>query len=111
MSENPQTLAPLYSILSQSPDLREIVQMFVDEMPKRINTILQEFQAKDWDNLLLTTHQLKGSAGSYGFTEISPAAGTVENLLRKQSSETEIYQAIEELIALCRRASAEGPQN
>lgn len=104
MSNLPKT-APLRSILSvdDCPELAEIVQMFVDEMPERIKKIVDECQAKDWTKLEQTAHQLKGSAGSYGFQEITPAAGNVESLIRKRSSEEEIREAVDYLVSLCER--------
>lgn len=104
MSHTPETI-PLRSILEfdDCPELAEIVQMFVDEMPERIKKIVSEFQDREWEKLSQSAHQLKGSAGSYGFQEISPAAGTVEDLIRKHSSEEEIREAVEYLISLCER--------
>lgn len=100
---------PLYSVLAKNPDLRELVQMFVDEMPHRIEKLTRELTAKDWQELLATAHQLKGSAGSYGFQEISPAAGTVEDLIRADSQESDVARAVHELVSICQRVTAETP--
>ena len=89
--------------ISDCPELAEIVQMFVDEMPGRIKKIVNECRVHDWEKLGQSAHQLKGSAGSYGFQDISPAAGIVEDLVRNHSSEEEIREAVEYLVSLCER--------
>ena len=65
----------VYSRLAGDPDLGEIVDLFVEEMPERVATLLDQLQAQDWEGLRRTAHQLKGAAGSYGFDMISPCAG------------------------------------
>ena len=67
-----------------------------------------EKAARETDRELLTSlsHQLKGSAGGYGFLTITDAAGEVEKLTKTEKDLTEIEGAITELLSLCRRASA-----
>ena len=79
----------VYSRLAGDPDLREIVDLFVEEMPERV--------APCWTNLgpglggpRRTAHQLKGAAGSYGFDAISPCAGRVEAAVRDGEPEERI---------------------
>jgi len=101
-----QSAEPLYSALSVDPDLREMVDLFVEEMPQRIGNLLARLDTSDWEGLRRAAHQLKGAAGSYGFGPISPAAARVEDAIRKGSPEEEIRQAVDELIELCGRARA-----
>ncbi len=93
----------VYSALAADPELGEIVEMFVEEMPGRVATLLDHFNKKDWDGLRQTAHQLKGAAGSYGFGIISPSAGKLETVLRDGEPEHHIYEAITELVNLCGR--------
>ena len=53
---------PIYSRLADDLDLRDIVEMFVEEMPGRVETLLNQLESADWDGLRRTTHQLKGAA-------------------------------------------------
>ena len=94
----------LFSTLAEDPDLAEIVEMFVDEMPERVETILNCFQSEDWEGLRRTAHQLKGAAGSYGFDAISPMAGKVESAVRDGEPEERIRATVTELVALCQLA-------
>ena len=99
---------PIYSSFGTDPDLGEIVELFVEEMPGRVQTLVDEYNSGDWGGLRRTAHQLKGAAGSYGFEEISPAAGRLERFLANDEPEEQIRAAVGELIDLCGRARAGG---
>ena len=99
----------LYSTLADDPDLCEIVDMFVDEMPDRIANLLDQLESGNRKELRRAAHQLKGAAGSYGFDAISPSAATLEKALRSDKPEAEIQRATDSLVALCRRATSGTP--
>ncbi len=99
----------IYSCLSEDEDLREIVALFVNEMPSRIAKIEEEFSSQSWSELERTVHQLKGAAGSYGFAQLSPAAGALESLIRDEADLKEITEAKDNLVQLCKRITADAP--
>ena len=109
MSSLAQQADPIYSALADDPDLYDLVKMFVDEMPSRLEKLLTEFNSKDWDGLKCTAHQLKGAAGSYGFAEVSPAAARLEDSLKQSTPEEAIQQTLNELITTCQRMSIAEP--
>lgn len=94
---------PLVSRLAGDPCLGEIVALYAAEMPERIQTLESYFIARDWRGLAVFAHQLKGSAGSHGYREITPLAAALECAAREERGEAEIAQAFDELIKLCRR--------
>jgi HPt (histidine-containing phosphotransfer) domain-containing protein len=96
----------LYSTLADDPDLAEIIELFVQEMPERIARLLDRYRKSDREGLRRVAHQLKGAAGSYGFAPISPAAARLEGAIVQSRPEEEISRAMDELIDLCRRARA-----
>ena len=100
----------IFSTLADDEDLREIVMMFVQEMPDRIAKIEAEFVDNNWSELERTAHQLKGAAGSYGFEKIGPIASKLETLLKSHAQLDEIAAVKDHLIALCQRITAE-PMN
>jgi HPt (histidine-containing phosphotransfer) domain-containing protein len=100
----------LYSHLGNDPDLSEIVAMFVEEMPGRIATLLEQAQSGDFEALRRTAHQLKGAAGSYGFDLISPAAARLEYAIRDSEPQNQILDIVEELVDLCGRVRAGAPK-
>jgi len=96
----------LYSSLAADPDLGDLVQMFVDEMPDRIGGFEARLEVGDWHALQRSAHQLKGAAGSYGFDHLTPCAARLEQVLRDQRPEEEVRIAAETLIDLCRLVRA-----
>jgi histidine phosphotransfer protein HptB len=109
MSHNTIVADPLYSPLANDPDLGEIVDMFVDEMPERVTLIQQLLEASDWEGVRRAAHQLKGSAGSHGFMPISPVAATVEQSVTTGQPEEDIRRAAEALCEMCGRVRAGTP--
>jgi histidine phosphotransfer protein HptB len=102
-------MKPLYSNLGGDPDLSDLVELFVDEMAGRVANILELLNRQDWDELRRMAHQLKGAAGSYGFDEISPCAGHLENTIRNSEPEENIRQATDDLVSICNRVCAGTP--
>ena len=100
----------VYSRLATDPDLRDIVDMFVEEMPGRVANLLSQLDAADWDGLRRTAHQLKGAAGSYSFDAISPSAGKVEAAVRDAEPEQRIREMVKELVDLCNRTRCGTPE-
>jgi HPt (histidine-containing phosphotransfer) domain-containing protein len=96
----------IYSSLASDPDFGELVEMFVDEMPDRVQALVDQAQGANWDELTRLAHQLKGSAGSYGFHEITPFARQLEAAAKERSEEAAILRSLDELVAMCRRVRA-----
>lgn len=84
-----------------------MVELFVEEMPQRAERLRQTLDAKDWSQLQHLAHQLKGSAGSYGFTELSPVAARLEEMLKENRPEDRLVEAAEKLITTCLCATSE----
>jgi HPt (histidine-containing phosphotransfer) domain-containing protein len=99
----------IYSCLGDDPDLEDIVEMFVQELPGRVAVLLSQLNASDWQGLRGTTHQLKGTAGSYGFEPLSRGAARAECALRNGEPEEQIRAAVNDLIDLCGHARCGKP--
>jgi HPt (histidine-containing phosphotransfer) domain-containing protein len=100
----------IYSRLASDPDLRDIVDMFVEEMPERVASLLSQLQSGDLEGLRRTAHQLKGAAGSYGFDAISPSAAKVEAAIRDGETEQHLHEMVDELVELCKRTRCGMPE-
>jgi HPt (histidine-containing phosphotransfer) domain-containing protein len=109
MTTAPTESEPLYSSLGSDPDLGEIVEMFVAEMPDRMAALTTQLDAADWEGLRRSAHQLKGAAGSHGFDSISPSAARLEDALLESQPEEQIRRAVEELADLCSRIRSGAP--
>ncbi|MBC8355112.1 MAG: Hpt domain-containing protein [Planctomycetes bacterium] len=110
MSELTVTSAYLYSTLGLDPDLGELVDIFVDEMPNRVAKIQEAWGSQDLKALGTAVHQLRGAAGSYGFDDLTPVLTRLELNVRSSSPEAEILRSIDELTELCSRVRAGAPE-
>jgi len=100
----------VYSEFGTDEDMGFLVDMFVEEMPDRVQSILDALEAEDWDALKRVAHQLKGAGGSYGFNQITPVAAVLENRCVANEPEELILQSADELVGLCRNVRAGGPE-
>ena len=57
-----------------------------------------------------TAHQLKGAAGSYGFDAITPVASKLELQLSHGVDHKVVAETVQQLIALCQKATAGVPE-
>lgn len=107
-SESPSN-TPLVSTLADDPEMVDLVRFFLEEIDERVNTILTTSRANDIIGLRTIAHQLKGAGTGYGFEPISQMAGELERLIDETDAlevTGAIQQQADELIDLCRRASA-----
>jgi HPt (histidine-containing phosphotransfer) domain-containing protein len=100
---------PIYSALGADPDLGDLVDLFVDELPTRMQTALQVAEQSDWSELARLAHQLKGAAGSYGFHQITPYAMRLEAAASDGSDDDLIRQTLSQLVELCQLCRAGAP--
>lgn len=101
----------VYSSLAADPDLGELVELFVEEMPQRIAALETHGRSRDWEQLARMAHQLRGAAGSYGFDAITPCAARLESAAQGHVPQEQILAALEELLRLCRRVRPGPPRS
>jgi HPt (histidine-containing phosphotransfer) domain-containing protein len=92
----------IFSTLAADPDYSDLVAMYVDEMPDRIEQIREAFDSTDRDRLIRLIHQLKGAAGSYGFATLTEEATLVEHMLL-DGDNTNDAAAITQLLETCEK--------
>lgn len=96
---------PIFSSFADDPEMFELIGLFIVELPDRVETIRQAVQQGENDALKRIAHQLRGAAPSYGFSAIGEAAGRIESTLQKGVGLDQLPDAVDELIALCERAT------
>jgi signal transduction histidine kinase/CheY-like chemotaxis protein len=77
---------------------RELVEGFLAGIPKKISAIENARAAGDEESLRTQVHQIKGSAGSYGFPNVSNCARRCQELLRSQADSDAARIQVEELL-------------
>jgi HPt (histidine-containing phosphotransfer) domain-containing protein len=105
-------LAPLRSEFADDPEMSELVQLFVGELPARLDAMASAWEQGDVAALRRLTHQLKGAGAGYGFPAVGKAAGEVEKAVVAfgggipEAEVEKVRQKVDELLALCRRAAS-----
>ncbi len=109
---NPAGSGRVVSQFANDPEMAELVELFVTELPTRVNALQAAWHAGRIADLARLAHQLKGSSAGYGFSSIGDAAGALEGkLLSLRDSESEaaidgLSAEFRKLVDLCARASA-----
>ncbi len=100
---------PIYSEFSRDEDMLDLVEEFVENLAERINAIENALDSNDIDELKQISHQLKGASGGYGFNSIGLVAGELEALMMSEQKDADVKGKIDELLSMCRRATATPP--
>lgn len=98
----------LESQLAHDPEMAELLDLFLRELPHRINAVSHAWEAGELATLKRLAHQLKGSCAGYGFPTIGAAAASVETDLAGGAPLEKVAGDVRELVALCRRAMSPG---
>lgn len=86
---------------ASDPAYQELVDLYVDALPDRAGAIANATRLEDWREVNRLSHQLKGSAGGYGFDVMSRLAAKVEYLSEDARASTALASAIENLCNEC----------
>jgi HPt (histidine-containing phosphotransfer) domain-containing protein len=93
---------PLSSDLADDPDMAELIEMFLAELPDRIAAVRTAIAAGQRDQVKRLAHQLKGAAGGYGYPAITDAAADLEHAAAMGAAD--LRQQETALVRLCRSA-------
>jgi HPt (histidine-containing phosphotransfer) domain-containing protein len=102
---------PLRSHYADDPDMTEIIELFVGEMPRRLNELAACWEQRELERLTHLVHQLKGASGGYGFPAVGRAAGQLEQTLRQLVERgsavgpPQLQSEFNRLLELCRSMS------
>ncbi len=94
---------PIYSIYENDECFGDLVELFVQEMPQRVEVLQSNASPGLWAELKRYAHQLKGSAGSYGFGSITDLAAALEAALSDHSNEEAVLERLAALVEACQR--------
>jgi CheY-like chemotaxis protein len=96
---------PLVSHLAESDGLEDLLREFVEGLAERVAAMERDFLASDMKSLAARSHQLKGTAGAYGFPVLTEAARELETALKAGRSGRELRAKLDRIASLCRRAT------
>ncbi len=67
--------------------LLDLIEMFLEDGPARIKSILEGVEQNDLDMVERAAHSLKGSAGNLGALKVQNDADALQNASRRSESE------------------------
>lgn len=103
---------PLLSTMAGDPDMSELVELFVQDLPRRVEELESVARAGDWESVRRVAHQLKGASGGYGFPSVGSCAGELEARTLKASTTRlegdleKVREQLNALVSLCQRVKA-----
>lgn len=97
----------IHSRLSDDPDMIDLVGEFVENLKDRVTAIEATVAENNVEDLTRLAHQLKGASGGYGFDPLGQAAAALEQAAKAAHEVGEIKGAVDELISMCQRATAQ----
>lgn len=97
------------SLVDEGGAVLKLILLFVDGLPETIKEIKALYENEDWDEFSLRVHGLKGTAGNFGFLEVSDVSEMIEEMVLNNHFD-EIEIALFKLDRLEERISA-GKEN
>ncbi|MFO7604649.1 MAG: ATP-binding protein [Gammaproteobacteria bacterium] len=79
---------PLAStLLADEPDLKDVLDIYLDRLPVMVEEIDNAFNTQDWERFRQTVHNLKGTGGAYGFPCLTTLATRIEAEVKQKRFE------------------------
>ena len=97
---------PLTSTLAGDPEMADLIDSFVMELPEKVGKLEAAFAQQDIAGLTRAVRLLKGEGGAYGFQPITDAAAEVEKSIAGVTDMAEIRSQLNELIRICLSAQS-----
>lgn len=96
----------LTSELEGDPDMQELVDEFLAELPQRVAAVQTAFDQGNHVVLARIAHQLKGACAGYGYPTIGLAAAKLESTMNSNDEDALVRAKtdVDVLVELMRRA-------
>jgi CheY-like chemotaxis protein/HPt (histidine-containing phosphotransfer) domain-containing protein len=96
-------VGPLRSTLRESARMQFALGSYVNDLPSAVAELLVHLEKRDAAALRHVVHNLKGSAGGYGFPSITALAQELEQRLMHDELPDSVVAQVQELVQLVRR--------
>ncbi len=102
----PKPQEPLRSEFAADPEMLELVELYVADMPDRVALLRRHWDAHEAEDVRRIAHQLKGASAGYGFPTVGEAARELEEALKDETQELERLAAeFDALVDVCSRVT------
>ncbi len=99
----------VYSKFASDENWRELIELFVSEVPARIVRIESAVANGNLQELQTVVHQLRGACGSYGFEGLTVLASSLDIALSAGSSLEDLLDELNEFVATLKLVTAQTP--
>ncbi|MCB9847858.1 MAG: Hpt domain-containing protein [Phycisphaeraceae bacterium] len=103
MSTDGTGAGPIRSDFDNDPEMRELIDLFVSEMPTNASRLSDLFEGRQIEDLQRLASRIKGAAGGYGFGVIRDAARNLEEAIETIDDLDAMRDQVDQLIDLCQR--------
>ncbi len=97
-------LTPLLSTYADDQAISEILPIFLNNLPRYVADLSSRVEQGDWVGASRVCHDLKGTAGGYGYPEIGRSAQDLETELKGERIASRLEERLLEVQTLCLRA-------
>ena len=91
--------------LVENPRFEPLIKRYIASFSGLIDEIRGDYQAGQLEELRTRVHRVRGTAASYGFPDVSAAAGEVEDQIRAGADLDQVGPSIEVLLNLLQQVS------
>lgn len=92
--------SPIHSSFADDPEMLELLELYVAEMPGKVDELESYWSTGDREALERMAHQLKGASAGYGYEEVSDVARGLEQAIRSGDVSDELERVAAEFRAL-----------
>ena len=86
-------LEPVTSVLlKDEPDMFDLIEAYIEQLPDSFEKIREAESNNDWQELRELMHKMKGTAGGYGYPDLTQLAAQTEfQLINEDYKEVSIF--------------------
>ena len=97
---------PIYSsLLEEEPDLEDLVRRYLISLPDFVDELLAAYDARDWDKLRASAHNLKATAGNYGYMPLSEMASEIMHFKEDDADIDQLGKQVQDVLSISKRAA------
>jgi CheY-like chemotaxis protein len=99
--------------LSDDAEMNQLLLDFIDSVSPRVDDLIQACDKQDWVTIEARAHKLRGSAGLYGYAELSGVAERLEAAAKQRAGDlagltTELRTLCDRIVAGRQRTASSG---
>jgi len=103
------TTGPIRSCLVGEPELQQFLGSFISHLPELAGQLLNLVEQQSIQQLRDVLHQLKGTAGLFGFPQLTDAAEATQNHMDQGQSLEQVAREVRAIVQLIRQVDGYVP--